>query len=158
MSSEIKRRTLHRICGTCGKSFTTTVESPFVRQINQPDKSQVRMYYCSASCFRSSYKSVIWNGRKAQRKKNLYYDQHREEVLAKAKERYWSDPETARATGRYNRKKQKALQLSADQSDICNKKEDAPGGTETSSKESDLSIKPTVNISEKRTKVKEDIK
>ena len=130
------RLTLYRNCGTCGKSIKTSADSPWVRSIVQPDKRQVTTYYCSSPCFQASYKHIGWYDGKADERRRerdrkrterriasgelkernrLYYEQNREKEKARAKARYWSDPEAAKAANEYQRKKRKAMQLSADQ-------------------------------------------
>ena len=110
------RRTLYRICGTCGKSITTMADSPLVRSVVQPDKRHVTTYYCSSACCQASYKRAGWyNDKSEKQKKPPYYDRHREEILAKSKERYRSDPETAIKATLFYRKKRKACRASADQ-------------------------------------------
>lgn len=109
------RRTLYRICGTCGKSITTTADSPLVRSIVQPDKRHVTTYYCSSTCLKESYKRIGWCSSNVTEKKPLYYDRHREEILVKSKERYQSDPEAAIKATLFYRKKRKACRASADQ-------------------------------------------
>lgn len=111
------RLTLYRTCHTCGKSIVTTADTPFVRQI-LVDGKQRTCYFCSESCKRASYKySGWWDGladarRKAReaardvREKNRrYYVSHADKERQRAKERYWRDPEAARADSRYQRAK-----------------------------------------------------
>ena len=111
------RLTLYRTCHICGKSFVTTADTPFVRQITNVDgKRQKTCYFCSESCKKASYKH-LWDGkaevRRAEReakrdiseKNRRYYAAHAEQERQRAKERYWADPESARANNRYKRKK-----------------------------------------------------
>lgn len=85
-----------------------------------PDKGIT--YYCSQSCFKGSYKYLSWyDGKTEERRKEMeqsrdpktknkrYYERHRDEERARAKARYWSDPEKAREENRYNKRKRKLL-------------------------------------------------
>ncbi len=117
------RRILYRTCGTCGRLFSTTADNPFIRQIARDGKRQATTYYCTESCYAASYKYIGWfDGqawvRKKEREKSRdrresnrrYYAQNREKELARAKARYWADPEQARADMRYYRRKRKLIQ------------------------------------------------
>lgn len=116
------RLTLFRTCGTCGKSFPTTADSPWVRQVPRDGKKQATTYYCSTGCFQASYKHIGWyDGLYEQRKKERdakrdvkeknrrYREAHAEELRKRRMEKYWEDPEAARADNRYYRKKRKLL-------------------------------------------------
>lgn len=116
------RLTLYRICGVCGKPFTTTASSPWMRQMVM-DGKQKTTYFCSQSCFQASYKHKgfvdgMSEQRRAEREANrdisaknrLYYERHREQEKARAKARYWADPEAARESNRYQRQKRKLLE------------------------------------------------
>ena len=116
------RLTLYRSCGVCGKSFTTTAASPWMRQM-VVDGKQKTTYFCSRSCFYASYKHKGFvDGKAEQRrtereakrdistKNRLYYERHREKEKARAKARYWADPEAVREANRYQRKKKKLLE------------------------------------------------
>lgn len=50
------RLTLYRSCGTCGRTFTTTADTPFIRQVPRDGKRQAITYYCCESHYRASYK------------------------------------------------------------------------------------------------------
>lgn len=116
------RLTLYRVCGTCNQEFVTTADSPWVRQVPRDGKRQATTYYCSQGCYAASYKHIGWfDGLTAQRraekeakrdisaKNKRYYDRHREQEQARARARYWSDPESARADQAYQRAKRKLL-------------------------------------------------
>lgn len=112
------RLTLFRTCHTCGKSIVTTADTPFVRQI-LIDGRQVTCYFCGEKCKRASYKHPGWwdglaearrKAREAARahdKNRRYYTAHAEKERQRARERYWKDPESARANNRYQREKRK---------------------------------------------------
>ena len=115
------RLVLFRTCHTCGKVFRTTADNPFMRQMYNVDgKRQKICYFCSEDCWRASYKHKgYWDGltdarRKAReaardtREKNRrYYAAHAAELRQRARERYWIDPEAARADNRYQREKRR---------------------------------------------------
>lgn len=116
------RRTLFRICGTCGKSIVTTADTPWVRQVARDGKRQATTYYCSGKCFAASYKHIGWYDGKAEerrrakeaardiREKNRrYYAAHAEKERERARRRYWSNPERARSDNAYQKKKRKML-------------------------------------------------
>lgn len=111
------RLMLVRICFTCGKIFTTTADTPFMRQLTNVDgKKQKTCYFCSESCKAATYKH-LFDGRAEERrrqreanrdvkeKNRRYYQAHRDDLRAKQRARYWSDPEAARANNRYSRRK-----------------------------------------------------
>ena len=59
---------LIRTCHTCGKIFSTTAASPFMRQIkNVGGKKQKTCYFCSETCKAASYKH-LFDGKAAERK------------------------------------------------------------------------------------------
>ena len=113
------RLVLFRTCHTCGKVFRTTADNPFMRQMYNVDgKRQKICYFCSEDCWRASYKHKgYWDGLTEARKKareaardvreknRRYYAAHAAELRQRARERYWSDPEAARADNRYKREK-----------------------------------------------------
>lgn len=127
------RFTLFRTCHTCGKSIVTTADTPFVRQI-VIDGRQVTCYFCSEGCKRASYKySGWWDGladarRKAREaarapeKNRRYYAAHAEKERQRARDRYWRDPEAARAASRYQREKRKHAEACR-AGGTCNEKE-----------------------------------
>lgn len=113
------RLSLIRTCHTCGRTFSTTAASPFMRQITNVDgKKEKTCYFCSESCKKASYKH-LFDGkaetRRAEREANRdtseknrrYYLAHAEQKRQRARERYWADPEAARENNRYQRQKRK---------------------------------------------------
>ena len=117
----INRRFLIRTCHTCGKVFSTTAASPFMRQIRNVDgKKQKTCYFCSESCKAASYKHKF-DGKAEERrrareaarditeKNRRYYQTNAEQVRRRARERYWADPESARAGVAYQRRKRELL-------------------------------------------------
>jgi len=50
------RLILFRTCGTCGQEFSTSADSPFIRQLPRDGKRQATTYFCCESCYRASYK------------------------------------------------------------------------------------------------------
>ena len=65
----MSRKTLFRDCFICGKHFSTTADTPFVRQVtNVNGKKQATVYFCSEGCKRKSYKH-IFDGKADQRRK-----------------------------------------------------------------------------------------
>lgn len=118
------RLTLFRTCYTCGKSIVTTADTPFVRQI-VIDGRQVTCYFCGEKCKRASYKHPGWwdglaearrKAREAARdvkeKNRRYYVSHAEKLRQRSRERYWKDPESARANNRYQREKRRLKSVS----------------------------------------------
>lgn len=115
------RLTLHRTCGTCSRSFVTTADSPWIRQVPRDGKRQAITYYCTERCYAASYKHIGWfDGKSEERRKERdkkrsadknrrYYEKHRDSILEKAKARYHSDPESSKADSSYQRKKRKLL-------------------------------------------------
>lgn len=117
-----KRLTLIRTCGTCGKTFSTTAESPWIRQVPRDGKKQATTYYCSTTCFRDSYKHVGFCDGKAEERRRekdrnrdsrercrRYNAAHREERAAYAKERRRRNPGLCAADNAYARKKRRLL-------------------------------------------------
>ncbi len=114
------RRILYRTCGTCGKSFSTTADSPFMRQVPRDGKKQAVTYYCSETCKNATYKH-FFDGkadiRRAEREANRdrtasnkrYYELHAEQVRERQRQRYWSDPERYRAENEYYRRKRQLI-------------------------------------------------
>ena len=67
-----KRLTLFRTCGICGKSFVTTADTPWVRQVPRDGKRQATTYYCSTTCYQASYKYKGWyDGKTEERRREL---------------------------------------------------------------------------------------
>ena len=65
------RRTLIRECGTCSKTFPTTADTPWVRQVPRDGKKAATTYYCSSKCFSASYKHIGWyDGKFDERRKD----------------------------------------------------------------------------------------
>ena len=63
------RMTLFRDCFICGKRFSTTADTPFVRQVtNVKGKKQATVYFCSATCKAKSYKH-LFDGKADERRK-----------------------------------------------------------------------------------------
>jgi len=116
------RLNLIRTCGTCDRVFPTTASSPWIRQVPRDGKKQATTYFCSGSCKRASYKH-LFDGKAEERKKqreagrdistknSRYYAAHAEQERARARMKYWSNPEAARADLVYSRCKRKALEL-----------------------------------------------
>lgn len=87
-----KRLTLFRTCGICGKSFVTTADTPWVRQVPRDGKRQATTYYCSTTCYQASYKYKGWyDGKTEERRRERQYR--------------LTDPEGWRADKRYQKKK-----------------------------------------------------
>lgn len=116
------RRSLLRTCGTCGKSIMTTADTPWLRQVARDGKRQASTYFCSEQCFAASYKHKSWfDGRTEARRKEKearrdihaknrrYYITHQEKEQQRSRDRYWSDPEAARADNAYHRRKRRLL-------------------------------------------------
>ena len=114
------RLNLIRECGACGRTFSTTADTPWLRQL-VVDGRQRNTYFCSQTCFDSSYKHKF-DGKAEERRKEreanrdisaknrLYYQRHIEEARARSRRRYWADPERARADNQYQRRKRKLLE------------------------------------------------
>jgi hypothetical protein len=118
------RLTLYRSCGTCGREFRTTADCPWMRQMLVEEggkRRQLTTYFCSSKCYAASYKYKSWYDGKAEQrraekeanrdiheKNRRYYQAHIEQERQRARERYWADPEGARADQRYQRAKRKA--------------------------------------------------
>ena len=120
------RLTLMRSCGTCGKSFVTSAGSPWIRQVKRDGKKQATTYYCSESCYAASYKHIgFFDGKATERrrerernrdvreKNRQYYLAHAEEIKAKKRAYYASNPGLSAANSRYNRKKNRLLAAEA---------------------------------------------
>jgi len=119
------RLTLIRSCGTCGREFSTTADTPWVRSIIQDDKRQVTTYFCSEKCFAASYKHIGWyDGKAAERRKlkdrnrdpekerarfRRYRETHREEINERARLRRIRNPGLVAADNAYYKKKRKLL-------------------------------------------------
>lgn len=118
------RLTLIRDCYTCGRTVTTTADTPFVRQIAWANgKGQATVYFCSEGCKAASYKhrfdGLAGERRKARdvarsREKNRrYYAAHAEQERARSLARYHADPEAARLDQMYSRRKRKLREEAA---------------------------------------------
>lgn len=117
------RKPLVRICGTCGKEFSTTASSPWIRQIPRDGKKMATTYYCSSSCFQKSYKHIGWyDGKADERRKEKdrnrtdnkerwkkYSESHRQELNEKRTKRYWANREEELLNNKYYKKKRKML-------------------------------------------------
>lgn len=116
------RLMLIRVCHTCGKSFSTTAATPFMRQItNVGGRKQKTCYFCSERCKNASYRH-LFDGKAEERRKareaardiseknRRYYIAHAEQERQRSRERYWNDPEASRAAVAYQRKKKKLLE------------------------------------------------
>ena len=120
------RRLLIRTCHTCGKTFETSAETPFVRQLlNVDGKKQKTCYFCSEKCYTASYKHIGWYDGKAEERRRLkdrnrdpeknrarnrrYYDAHADELREKARRRRLVDPAAAAADNAYQRRKRRLL-------------------------------------------------
>ena len=117
----MSRETLFRNCFICGKHFSTTADTPFVRQItNVNGKKQATVYFCSECCKRKSYKH-LFDGRAEERRKKReakrdvreknrkYYLAHAEEIKSKKKEEYSKNREYYLLDQKYNRQKRKLI-------------------------------------------------
>ena len=94
------RFTLYRTCGVCGKEFSTTADTPFVRAMPNPDWSHVKtVYFCSESCKESTYKynldGLTWKRREERERKRdtkeknfKCYHAHEEEMRERRKRAY----------------------------------------------------------------------
>jgi hypothetical protein len=75
------RLTLIRPCGTCGRTFSTSADTPLVRRIDGKN-----VYYCSQSCKKASYKGKPSYKRRANEDRReydkAYYKANREKKLA----------------------------------------------------------------------------
>lgn len=118
----MSRKTLFRDCFICGKHFSTTADTPFVRQItNVNGKKQATVYFCSEGCKRKSYKH-LFDGRAEERRKKRevkrdvreknrkYYLAHAEEIKSKKKEEYSKNREKYLLDQKYNRQKRKLIE------------------------------------------------
>lgn len=114
------RLTLHRVCGTCGRSIVTTADTPWVRQVERDGKRQATTYFCCSSCFAASYKHIGWyDGKNRERRRareaardnrernRRYYAAHAEELREKARRYRLDHPGMAAADSAYQRRKRK---------------------------------------------------
>ena len=121
------RRSLIRVCGTCGKTFSTTADSPWMRQMPRDGKKQAITYFCCSDCYKSSYKNIGWYDGKAdirrqKRESNRdrteynhkYYEKNREEIKRKHRKRYWENHEESLLINKYSKKKRKMLEKGED--------------------------------------------
>lgn len=120
------RRTLIRECGTCSKTFLTTADTPWVRQVPRDGKKAATTYYCSSKCFSASYKHIGWyDGKSDERRKDRerkrdnaerlrrYNEAHREERAAYARRRRQENPGLAAADNAYYKKKRRLTEMEA---------------------------------------------
>lgn len=116
------RKNLYRQCWICGKWFWTTADTPWVRQLyNVGGKKQKICYFCSSACKEASYKmphhgkGKINSEERSRAKRHTpeenraYYAAHAEQERARARARYFANPEAVREANRYNRTKRKML-------------------------------------------------
>lgn len=126
----VRRNTTNRLflvrtCHTCGKEFSTTASSPWMRQLPVDGKKQKTCYFCSSACYKASYKHIGWYDGKAEQrraereakrdikeKNRRYYAAHAEQERERAKARYWANPDKYCAANVYNRKKRKLMEES----------------------------------------------
>lgn len=115
------RLTLYRTCHICGRSFVTTADTPWIRQLPNVDgKKQKTCYFCSEKCFASSYKyKSCYDGKAEQRRKEReskrdvkvknyrYYHAHEEEMRERRRKNYWGHHEEELLSNRYYKKKRK---------------------------------------------------
>ena len=122
----MKRLTLIRTCGTCGKVFCTTAESPWIRQVPRDGKKMATTYYCCTKCFQASYTHIGWyDGKTEERRKareakrdisaknKKYYAAHAEEMRERARRYRAANPGLAAADSAYHRRKRKLLKEEA---------------------------------------------
>ena len=113
---------LIRECGTCGKSFSTTADNPFIRQVPRDGKKQATTYYCSQTCYKKSYKHIGWfdgmaDKRRKERyakrdikeKNRRYYAAHAEEMRERRRRNYHKNIEEERKSNAYYKKKRKLI-------------------------------------------------
>ena len=119
------RLTLSRSCGTSGREFGTTADTPWVRSIIRDDKRQVTTYFCSEKCFAASYKHIGWyDGKAAERRKlkdrnrdpvkerarcRRYNAEHKEARREYARRKRLENPGLVAADNAYYKKKRKLL-------------------------------------------------
>ena len=117
----VNRKTLYRDCFICGKHFSTTSDTPFMRQItNVNGKKQATVYFCSESCKKKSYKH-LFDGKADDRRKereskrdvkeknHQYYMKHAEDIKAKKRLYYAENKEEVLLNQKYNREKRKLI-------------------------------------------------
>lgn len=113
------RKILFRECYICGRTFTTTASTPWLRQLPRDGKRQCNTYFCSQTCYEKSFKHIFDGKARERRKKreaeedrseknHRYYERHAEEIRAKKKEWYWRNLEEAKRINQYNKAKMKA--------------------------------------------------
>lgn len=106
------RLRLVRTCYVCGKTFPTTADSPFMRQLYNVDgKKQKTCYFCSERCKNSTYKhrfdgrADIRREEKERRREanrdrrtynRQYYQEHAEAERARQKEKWHSMSQSER--------------------------------------------------------------
>lgn len=118
------RLSLIRQCGTCGRKFQTTADSPFIRQMPKDGKRQATVYFCSESCWRASYAHPgWWDGKAKERRKEKernrdnrarnrrYYEANAEEIRERRKAAWWAmSIEERRAEKQYYKEKRKLVE------------------------------------------------
>lgn len=116
------RRTLFRTCFVCGRTMTTTADTPFMRQLHNVDgKRQKTVYFCSESCKESTYRhhfdGAAWKRREEReaRRDNTernrrYYEANRDRERERAKQRYHAMSQEERDKGNAWRRRMRAIQ------------------------------------------------
>lgn len=124
------RLSLYRTCHVCGKSFLTTADTPFVRQLYNVDgKKQKTCYFCSLSCKNSTYKhrfdGLAWQRREqyeasrdVTEKNRRYYEAHREQELERSRQAYRNMSDQERAA-RSSYRRMEAAVLRAELNERC---------------------------------------
>ena len=113
------RLRLIRTCYVCGKTFPTTADSPFMRQLYNVDgKKQKTCYFCSQTCKNSTYKhnfDGLADQRRYERDLNrdnrernrLYYQRHADAGRERAKQRYHDMSQSERDAANWYRRAQR---------------------------------------------------
>lgn len=124
------RLLLVRTCYVCGKTFSVTADTPFVRQLqNVEGKKQKTCYFCSEKCKQSTYKHLFdglaWKRREEREakrdisaKNKKYYLAHREEICKKKREYYNINVGLAAINNKYQRNKRKLLASKDNRGDL----------------------------------------
>lgn len=120
-SDAMSRKTLFRDCFICGKHFSTTADTPFVRQVtNVNGKKQATVYFCSDGCKRKSYKH-LFDGNADQRrrerearrdvkeKNHRYYLENADKIKENRRRYYYEKRDECIKSAKYQREKRKLL-------------------------------------------------
>lgn len=102
-----KRLTLFRTCGICGKSVTTTADTPWVRQVPRDGKRQATTYYCSTTCYQASYKYKGWYDGKTEERRR---EREKKRPDRSAYNRQWRDKNRDHIR-EYNRERERQYRL-----------------------------------------------